>query len=102
MGLIAQYEIACECLPLVEVAATAPEAILDVELQPNHGRRPPFIVHVIHENPTLVERAFEAASFVAEYTLVGRTDETRRYQILPAVGLEAQLGDQIEIGRAHV
>lgn len=96
MGFIAEYEITCECLPLVGVAATAPDATLDVDLQPNHGRRPPLIVHVTHENPAVVERAFEAESFVAEYTLVGRTDETRRYQVLPAVGMEAQLGDQIE------
>jgi hypothetical protein len=95
MGLIAEYEITCECLPLVAVKADVPEATLDVELQPNHGNRLPFIVHVTPRTAS-VERAFESAAFVAEYTLVGRTGETRRYQILPAVGMEAQLGEQVE------
>jgi hypothetical protein len=96
MGLIAEYEVTCECLPLVAVAADVPEATLDVELQPNHGDRPPFIVHATHGTPATVERAFESSSFVAEYTLVGRAGETSQYQVLPAVGLEAQLGGQIE------
>ncbi len=96
MGLIAEYEITCECLPLVAVAAVVPEATLYVELQPNQGGRTPFIVHVTHGTHAAVERAFESAAFVAEYTLVGRTGKTNRYQLLPAVGREAQLGEQIE------
>jgi predicted DNA binding protein len=43
-----------------------------------------------------IERAFESAAFVAEYTLIGQAGETRRYQILPALGEEAQLRDHIE------
>ncbi|RDI72640.1 helix-turn-helix domain-containing protein [Halopelagius longus] len=96
MGLIAEYEITCEHLPLVTVAGDVPEATLDVELQPNHGNRPPFIVHATHETPALIERAFESSSFVAEYTLVGQAGETSRYQVLPALGMDAQLGEQIE------
>jgi len=96
MGLIAEYEITCESLPLVTVATDVPEATLDVELQPNQDGHPPFILHATHETPAAVENALESSSFVAGYTLVGRAGETHRYQVLPAVGLEAQLGAEIE------
>jgi hypothetical protein len=96
MGLIAEYEITCEHLPLVAVAADIPEATLDIALQPNHGDPPPFIVHATHETPALIEQAFESSAFVAEYTLIGQAGETCRYQVLAAIGMEAQLGEQIE------
>lgn len=92
----AEDEITCECLPFVGVKSDVPEATLDVEIQFNHGDRPPFIVHVTNETPASVERAFEAAAFMGEYRLIGRTDETDRYKVVPAVGMESQLGDQIE------
>lgn len=96
MSLIAEYEITCEHLPLVAIAGDVPEATLDIELQPNHGNHPPFIVHATHETPASIEQAFESSSFVAEYTLVGQAGETCQYQVLPALGIEAQLGEQIE------
>ncbi|WP_363464378.1 helix-turn-helix domain-containing protein [Halogeometricum borinquense] len=96
MGLVAEFEIDCDALPLVEVAAAVPEAMIEVAIQFNHGNRPPFIAHITHEDPDAIERAFESGAFAAEYTLVGRAGETHRYQILPAVGLEAQLGEQID------
>ena len=96
MGLVAEYEITCEVLPLVEVAAAVREATLEVELQYNHGDRPLFIVHVTGGTNESVERAFESAAFVASYTLVGRAGETRQYQVQPAVGERAQLGEHIE------
>lgn len=95
MGLIAEYEITCACLPFVAVKEEVPEATLDVDIQFNHGDRPPFIVYVAHEPIAAVERAFESVAFVSEYTLVGQ-GETRRYQIIPAVGMEAQFGEQVE------
>jgi len=94
--LIAEYEITCESLPLVTVAATVPEATLEVELQYNHGDRPPVLVYATHETRVPIERALDSAAFVAEYTLIGQAGETRRYQILPALGEEAQLGGHVE------
>lgn len=96
MRLVAEYEITCEALPLVEVAAAVTEATLEVELQYNHGNRSLFIVHATHGAGAVVERAFESSTFVAEYTVIGRAGRTHRYQILPAVGEKAQLGDHIE------
>ena len=96
MGLVAEFDIACEDLPLVEVAAAVPEATIAIEMQFNHGDRPPFLVTVTHDSAAPVERAFESSSFVGEYTLVGRAGDTRRYQVSPAVGLEGQLGDTVE------
>ncbi len=96
MGLVAEYEITCKALPFTEVATAVPGATLEVAIQYNHGDRPPFIVDVIHGSDASVERALEAASFVAEYTLVGEAGETCRYQILPAVGEKERLGSHIE------
>ncbi|WP_231182986.1 helix-turn-helix domain-containing protein [Haladaptatus sp. DYF46] len=96
MALVAEYEITCEALPFVDIAESASEATMEIELQYNHGDLPPFIVHVTSGATASVERAFESTAFVAEYSLVGRAGGTRRYQVLPAIGEEAQLGDHIE------
>ncbi|AHF99844.1 DNA-binding protein [Halostagnicola larsenii XH-48] len=97
MGLVAEFEIHCEALPLVEVAEAAPAAAIEVEIQFNHGNRPPFIVHVTHDSPDAVERALESSSFVATYTVLGQAGETRRYQVIPAVGIVEQLGDHVDL-----
>lgn len=96
MGLVAEYEIPCEHLPFVEVAAAVPDATLEIELQFNHGERPPFVVYATHGTPMEIERAFESTAFVAESVLIGRAGETSRYQVTPAVGLEARLGDHLD------
>ncbi|ELZ95947.1 putative DNA binding protein [Haloferax mucosum ATCC BAA-1512] len=96
MGFVAEYEITCESLPLVAVAAAVPDATLEVRMQPNHGGYTLFIVHVTGGTVESVENAFESAPFVGEYTLVGRTRETRRYQIEPAVSMDEQLGECID------
>jgi hypothetical protein len=96
MGLVAEFEIHCEQLPLVDVAAAVPAATLTVELQFNHGNRPPFLLHVTGGSPTAVAEALDTSAFAAEFTLVGRAGETRRYQVLPAVSFEAQLGDHLD------
>ena len=96
MGLVAEFEIHCEALPLVGVAADTPEATLVLELQFNHGDRPLFLVTTTGGSQTALERAFSAAHDVEEWTLVGRAGDTRRYQIRPALSLEEQLGDDID------
>ncbi len=95
MGLVAEFKIQCEALPLVEVAKAVPAATVEVAIQFNHGRRPPFIVTVTHEDHEALERAFESSSFVGAYTLLGQAGETRRYQVVPAVGFAEQLGDTV-------
>jgi hypothetical protein len=40
MGLVAEFEIGCEHLPLVSVAVAVPEATLVLELQFNHDELP--------------------------------------------------------------
>ncbi|WP_222920199.1 helix-turn-helix domain-containing protein [Natrinema sp. SYSU A 869] len=96
MELVAEYEIICESLPLVEVAETFPEATLETMIGPDQGRHPPFITTVIHDSPERVEQAFESATFVGEYSLIDRTDQRRRYKILPSVGMEDQLGEAVD------
>jgi len=96
MGLVAEYEITCDGLPFVEVAAAVPEATLEVELHPSEEWYTAFVVSVV-EGPTgEVERAFESASFVAAYDPVERAEEARRYWVDPAVGMETRLGDHVD------
>jgi hypothetical protein len=98
MGLIAEFEVGCEALPLVDVARAVPAATLTVQMVPHAKGHSPFIVR-IHEGPAAaVEDAFRDSDFVAEYAHLG-TDgdgETRRYQVIPAPDLEGQLGDHVD------
>ena len=96
MGLVAEYEITCEVLPFTEVAAAVPEATLEVEMVPTAEGHTPFVVYVTGGTEPSIERAFESAAFAAEYTLIGCAGETRRYQVLPAVGMDAHLDDGID------
>lgn len=96
MGLVAEYEIACEGLPLVEVAAELPEATLAVEVQPTRDGPPPIVVTASGVDGAAVERAFGAAAFVDEYALIGEAGETRRYQVHSDVGMEAWLGEYVD------
>lgn len=96
MGLVAEYEVGCEALPLTDVARAVPAATLTVQMVPNAKGHSPFVVR-LHEGPAeAVEDAFETSDFVAEYTHLGGEGETRRYQVIPAPGMDEQLGDQVD------
>ncbi|WP_247000762.1 helix-turn-helix domain-containing protein [Halosolutus gelatinilyticus] len=96
MSLVAEFEIHCDALPLVEVAKEAAEATITLDLQFAHGERPLFLATAIGGSRTAIEGAFAAADDVGAWTLIGRAEETRRYQIEPALSLEAQLGDDVD------
>lgn len=95
MGLVAEFEIGCAALPLVSVAERVPGATLVVDIQYNHGRRPPFLVSATHDDHAAVEAALDEAAFVAEHVLVGAAGDTRRYQVQAATSFEEQLGDHL-------
>lgn len=96
MGLVAEFEIHCGALPLTGVADAVPEATLTLALQFNHGNRPLFLVTVTDAPQSALETACTEAPDVGEWTLIGQAGTTRRYQIVPALSLEEQLGDQID------
>lgn len=96
MGLVAEFDIRCDALPLVGVARAAPEATIVLELQFNHGDRPLFIATVTDGSRTAVEDALTDAFDVEEWTTIGAAGATRRYQAVPALGFEEQLGDRID------
>lgn len=96
MGLVAEFDIDCEALPLVGVAAAMPEATLRLELQFNHGGRPPFLVTVTDGTRATVENAFTDAYDVGSWTLVGQAGDTYRYKLQPALSMEEQLGDSLD------
>ncbi|MWV40531.1 helix-turn-helix domain-containing protein [Natrialba sp. INN-245] len=96
MGFVAEYEITCEHLPLVEVANAVPEATLEIEIGPDQGGHPPFIVYATGGENDAVEQAFDDAAFVGLYTLAGRTGGTARYKIQPAIGMDALLGNHVD------
>lgn len=95
MGLVAEFEIQCEALPLVDIATTVSDATVHLDLQFNHGKRPLFLVTVTCNSQTAVEDALSEAYDVAEWTLVGTAGDTRRYQVRPALSFEEQLGDAV-------
>jgi len=96
MRVVAEFEIYCDALPLVEVAATVPEATILLELQFNHGDRPLFLVTVTDGVHQPVANALTDAYDVGEWTLIGQAGETCRYQVVPALSFEEQLGDHID------
>ncbi|SEP25022.1 Predicted DNA binding protein, contains HTH domain [Halorientalis persicus] len=96
MGLVAEFDIYCEALPLAGVASDVPDATLTLDLQFNHGGRPLFLVTVHDGSRTACETAFTAAYDVGEWTLVGHAGDTRRYQVFPALSLEEQLGEHLD------
>ncbi|WP_336337590.1 helix-turn-helix domain-containing protein [Haloarcula brevis] len=96
MGLIAEFRIRCDALPLVSVADAVPDASITLSLQYNHGRQPLFLTTVTGGSESAVERALTDARDVAEWTHIGSAGDTRRYQAVPALSFEAQLGEQID------
>ena len=95
MGLVAEFQIDCEALPLTDVAAAIPEATLTLEIQFNHGDRPPFLVTIQDGSQPTIETALSDAFDVGAWTLVGLAGETHRYQVFPALSFEEQLGDHL-------
>jgi len=96
MGLIAEFAIDCRALPLAGVAADVSDATLTLDMQFNHGDRPLFLVTVQDGSQSAIENAFTEAYDVGEWTLVGQAGDTRRYQVLPALSLEEQLGEHLD------
>lgn len=96
MGLVVEYDIECEALPLVGVAAAAPETAFFLELQFNHGPRPIFIVTERGDEQETVETALTDAYDVDKWTLIGEAGDTRRYQAHPSLSLTDQLGEPID------
>ncbi|MFP8951959.1 helix-turn-helix domain-containing protein [Natrialbaceae archaeon A-arb3/5] len=96
MGLVAEFEIRCDTLPLVTVAAAVPDATILLDLQFNHGNRPLFLATVTSGRRRDIESAFSDAVDVGEWTVIGQAGETRRYQLTPALSLDEQLGEQID------
>lgn len=95
MGLVAEFDIECEALPLVAVAAADPSATLVLRLQFNHGEQPLFVLSVTDGSPA-IDAAIAEVPDAGEYTLLGEAGDTRRYQIHPALSLEEQLGDHLD------
>jgi hypothetical protein len=96
MGFVAEFETHCEALSLVGVASVVPDTMLLLDRQFNHGNRPVFLVTAKDSSTKTLEGAVTDAHDVAEWSLVGQAGGTRRYQVLPALSFEEQLGDAID------
>jgi hypothetical protein len=96
MGLVAEFKIHCDALPLVDVAAAAPDARIVLHLQFNHGDWPLFLVTVTGGSEQAVTDALTETYDVGEWTRIGQAGETRRYQVEPALSFEEQLGDCLD------
>ncbi|WP_247731027.1 helix-turn-helix domain-containing protein [Halovivax limisalsi] len=96
MGLVAEFDIECPALPLAGAASAVPEATIVLDLQYNHGDRPPFVVTVTDGSRRAFERALTAADDVAGWTLIGEAGTARRYRARPAYSFAGQLGDAVD------
>lgn len=97
MGLIAEYQVSYQHLPLVEVASAVPEMILRLEVgQPNQASPPPFIIQAEGGAFEQLEQAFKNSAFVREYSLINQNRVVRRYQVLPAASMSEQLGETVD------
>lgn len=96
MALVAEFDIDCDALPLVTVAAAVPAATIVLDLQFNHGNRPLFLATVTDGSETAIETALAEAPDVREWAQIGQAGNTRRYQLVPALSFEAQLGDDVD------
>lgn len=96
MGFVAEFEITCQELPFVEVAATVPDATLEVKLQPSENWYTAFVVDVVDGAAESVELALESALFVGDFTCLQRPDGRPRYRVEPAVGMEEQFSGSVD------
>ncbi|WP_135663848.1 helix-turn-helix domain-containing protein [Halorhabdus rudnickae] len=98
MALRAVYEITCEHLPFVSVAASVPETTLQVQLVASQDEYTPFVVTVTAGAASAVEAAFDSSSFVAGYTRIDHAEDRPRYKVLPAVSMSEQFPAAFDVG----
>ncbi|WP_436926012.1 helix-turn-helix domain-containing protein [Halosimplex amylolyticum] len=98
MALVAEYELGCDALPLVDVAAAVPQAEIDLAISPGMSERPRFTAHVRGSDQTVaaVETEFDRTPFVGEYRLIVRDGDASRYSIRPGTSMAEQLGDSLD------
>ena len=97
MGLLAEYKLSYQHLPLVDVAEAVPELTLELDVgQPNQGSHPPFVLTATGAAIERLERELDRSAFVAAYSLITRTREQHRYHVLPAASMEDQLADRVD------
>lgn len=108
MGLVATYELRCEHLPLVDVAAAVPDATLEVSLVASADGPIPLVVRLVEGNAAAaadVEAALADASFVESFSVLddgdggrasGGDGGPRRYKVRPAVGLDEYWADELD------
>ncbi|WP_459193625.1 helix-turn-helix domain-containing protein [Halosimplex sp. J119] len=87
MGLIAEFRMVSEELPLVDVAEGVPEATVEFEsVQGRPSGAPTFVVRVVGADADAAEAAFAGADSVTEHSLVVADGATRRYRCRPTGG----------------
>lgn len=87
MGLIAEFRMTSEQLPLVDVAGNVSDAT--VEFESIHGRpsgAPTFIVRIVGGDADAIEAAFADADSVTDHSLIAADEATRRYRCRPTGG----------------
>ncbi|AEH39238.1 helix-turn-helix domain-containing protein [Halopiger xanaduensis] len=84
MGLIAEFRMTSEQLPLVDVAEGVPEATVEFESVQGHpSGAPTFIVRVAGADADAIKAAFADADSVTDHSLVVADGATRRYRCRP-------------------
>lgn len=87
MGLIAEYLLSFEPLPLLDVAEAVTEADLEIDVgQPNRDERPVLVVRATGASTDELQRALDSSPAVETWTLIDETDATGQYRVLPPTG----------------
>ncbi len=84
MGLIAEFRMTSQQLPLVDVAEGVSEATVEFEsVQGRPSGAPTFIVRIVGSDADAIEAAFAEADSVTDHSLVAADEATRRYRCRP-------------------
>ncbi len=84
MGLIAEFRMSSEQLPLVDVAEDLSEATVEFEsVQGRPSGAPTFIVRIVGADADAIEATFADADSVTDHSLVVADRATRRYRCRP-------------------
>ncbi|MFC5973175.1 helix-turn-helix domain-containing protein [Halomarina salina] len=102
MGLLAEFHLSSDHLPLVPVATVVPETTLELDQgQPRSSGTPTLILRATGEDADALEAALDDSRFVGEYSRIGRDGATRQYQLRPA-GEGPESLDELAVNRSVV
>lgn len=86
MGLIAEYVLSFELLPLVGVVRSVPDTDFEITVgQPNQDERPVLVVRADGGSPETLDRSLADAPVAGAVSLIDRSGSERRYRVVASL-----------------